>query len=368
MKTKLVGYLALAALVVGGAFFLISQNKGDQQASVFRGVDQLESQKFTNTAVGSISPKLTTTDPTVFLMGGVGNASTHQYFNDVWSSKNLVNWTLVSADNPNPGTAKWSQRGGQVALYFKNKLWVIGGQDANGDPSNEVWSSSDGATWNLTGQYGVILQARSDATAVVFKDKMWMMGGHTGVQLWNDVWSSSDGVTWNQTTSAGWSGRYGHASVVFNNKIWVMGGAIGMGTLANDVWSSSDGVHWNQVTSQATWSPRFGSSLQVYNNKMYLMGGETVSTNPVCCTYPSTNEVWSSTDGITWVPVPQNQWPAREFAASAVVGKKLYLFAGASGNNGPFHDIWSFDSSSWQLITSTPAWGSRSRESVVVPQ
>ena len=41
----------------------------------------------------------------------------------------------------------------------------------------------------------------------------------------------------------------------------------------NDVWSSSDSITWTEVTSSASWSERRGHTTVVLNNQMILMGG-----------------------------------------------------------------------------------------------
>ena len=66
---------------------------------------------------------------------------------------------------------------------------------------------------------------------------MFVMGGYDGSSRLNDVWSSSDGSTWNLLTgTAGWSARNAHTSVVYDNQMFVMGG-YDRSTRLNDVWS-----------------------------------------------------------------------------------------------------------------------------------
>ncbi len=349
----------LIAVIVLAGFFIFGKNNSGLTGKVISTGD---------TAVTPAQPAVAPIIAgKVFLLGGntINNSgqSPSSYYNDVWQSSDMSNWTLISPDMANPGNLKWTQRTGQTALYFQNKLWVIGGQDAQGNASNEVWSSSDGINWILAGHIGSNFNSYlAGHTSVVFDKKMWVMGGHTGVSLWNDVYSSPDGITWTHVTTAPWSVRYGHTSVVYNNKIWVMGGAIGMGAFINDVWSSPDGVNWTQATSSASWTPRYGASIGVYNNKMYLFSGSDLSG--------SFSDVYSSTNGITWAAVPQNQWPARTLGESAVFNSRMYLLggSGSSPSYPQYNDIWSFNGPSWQSINQNPAWSKRSGHSVVVAQ
>src|SRR6185503_7075937 len=72
---------------------------------------------------------------------------------------------------------------------------------------------------------------RESFGAVAFAGKMWVIGGGdfgdgTSARFFNDVWSSTDGATWTLVTgSAPFSPRWGHTVTVFNDKIWVIGGS-----------------------------------------------------------------------------------------------------------------------------------------------
>jgi len=57
------------------------------------------------------------------------------------------------------------------------------------------------------------------------------------------------------------------SSVIYNNLMWVMGGYAG--GYKNDVWYSSDGITWTQATAAAAFSTRILHSSVVYNNLMW---------------------------------------------------------------------------------------------------
>ncbi len=65
--------------------------------------------------------------------------------------------------------------------------------------------------------------------------------------------------------------------------MWVLGGVYGEGYprarlyWLNDVWPSTDGVSWVQVAEHAPWRPRFGHTSAVLNNRLWVLGGETYS-------------------------------------------------------------------------------------------
>jgi len=79
----------------------------------------------------------------------------------------------------------------------------------------------------------------------------------------------------------------------------VMGGYDG--SRKNDVWWSTDGITWTQATASAGWSGRHGHTSVVYDGKMWVMGGTDGSYK---------RDVWRSTDGIPVIqctnPAPPN--------------------------------------------------------------
>jgi hypothetical protein len=72
--------------------------------------------------------------------------------------------------------------------------------------------------------------------------------------------------------------------VVYDGKMWVMGGSDG--SRKNDVWWSTDGVTWTRATASAGWSARYAHTSVVYDGKMWVMGG-----------YSGTRDVWRTTVG-----------------------------------------------------------------------
>ena len=93
------------------------------------------------------------------------------------------------------------------------------------------------------------------------------------------------------THNAGFAPRTEHTCVAFDNKLWIIGGRTGASSPAddlNDVWYSSDGVTWTQATASAAFAPRWYHSSIVHDGKMWVIGGR------------SFEDIWSSTDGVTW--------------------------------------------------------------------
>ena len=208
-------------------------------------------------------------DGKLWVIGGTDNTS---YFDDVWSSTDGATWTQETA------AAGWSGRFGHSSVVYGSKLWVIGGND--GSYQDDVWSSSDGATWTQVTISGGSWSGRLGHSVVVFDDKLWVIGGYrydsSHIYL-NDVWSSTDGASWTQATaSAAWSGRRYHSSVVYDDKLWVLGGYRFDGSnnvYLADVWSSSDGASWTEETPSDAWSGRSGHSSVVFGGYLWVLGG-----------------------------------------------------------------------------------------------
>ena len=150
--------------------------------------------------------------------------------------------------------------------------------------------------------------------------------GPTGLSL--NISSTTDGMTWTDHTEtlepadsdAGFEGpsrRYS-ANVVHDNKMYMIGGQIQGGFISDQVWSSTDGLTWTKVETTGL-SKRMGAAAISYDGKIWLVGGQTDFA--VC-----TNEILVSADnGATWTQVEEDAMMPAEFSARA--GHSMYLDA-----------------------------------------
>lgn len=256
---------------------------------------------------------------------------------DIWSSLDGINWENKE-NNSFPGRLAHS------AVVFKNKIWIIGGVGFDESTFqdivyNDVWSSSDGINWEKAIDHANFTP-RYSHTTVVFKDKIWLIGGEDGDSEFNDVWSSSDGINWvKETENGNFLPRFSHSSFVFQDKIWIIGGVnseqgAGEGFL-NDVWSSLDGKNWNEVIHNAPFSNRFGHTSKIYNEKIILVGGRPEES-------AFTNDIWVSSDGLNWIQQAENSnFPGRRNHSSLVFNDKLWIIGGT--NVSDLNDIWYLD-------------------------
>ena len=249
----------------------------------------------------------------VWLFGGSSK-------NDVWSSTDGANWTLVNA------SAGWSARDGHEALVYDNKMWVLGG-----DNKNDVWSSTDGGNWTqVTASAG--WSGRDDPQALVYDNKMWIIAGWE-----NDVWYSTDGENWTETTSSlplDYRGEF--QSLVYDNKMWIMGGWDSgncPGSECNDVWYSTDGVDWTKATDSAQWPTRGDLEALVYDSKMWVMGGWSYGYDG-----DDSNDVWYSTDGVDWTRATSHaEWPIRGGFQAIEFNSSIWVMGGWGDADS---DVW----------------------------
>lgn len=292
--------------------------------------------------------------------------------------------------------AAFAPRDGAGALVFAGKMWLLGGwnpKDMTHFPrmcNNEVWSSENGADWNLVKpntfhSFGRTFNRLSDwagrhtAGYVVYKDKMWIVGGDVNQGHYHrDVWNSEDGLTWkyvNPRNRVPWGLRALHHTLVFKNKIWVMGGqtspqiADADEQFYDDVWCTEDGINWIQMEQKEPhWEPRgaIGGNV-VFKDRIWILGGATYSTaeHPERILY---NDVWNSADGMNWECHLRNApWNPRIFHDVAVFDNRMWVLEGA-GLNGNQNDVWySEDGVHWHELPGTP-WKPRHAASVFVHQ
>ncbi len=256
--------------------------------------------------------------------------SVSDFFNDVWRSRDGVDWQRMTEDSG------WEPRAGLTSVVFKGEIYVFGG-------------------------------SRNDDSAII--------GGPPARIYFNDVWKSRDGAHWVQVVeNAPWAPRAGAAAVVKDGYIYLLGGEEGFlcqpvpfctPPYFNDVWRSRDGATWELVTPSAAWAPRPGHQAAVIFNRIYLFGGFGQSQDPSDPFGPANPvDIWVSEDGTDWSLVTGSPWNATsaeeikyDFAAVAVHGAggglrpSIFTFGGDRetfnfGDPGNYlrvdNDVWRF--------------------------
>lgn len=236
-------------------------------------------------------------------------------------------------------SSAWSPRRSMSVVYFKDKLWMFGGWSPVGGYTNDIWTSTDGINWEQLATRAA-WPAREGQLAEVFNGKIWLFGGvnYDERQAKNDVWYSANGIDWFEAKNIPWSPRWDHAIAIFNNKLFLVGGMNLTGDTFKDVWQSADGLNWTLVTADPSWTLRQGHALKAYRGKLWLIGRLNDSENG------GVNDVWYSDDGLTWNKTTTDPaWTGREDFFSAVWLDKLWVFGGMDADWRWRNDVWVSD-------------------------
>lgn len=209
---------------------------------------------------------------------------------DILSSTNGKDWILEVEDAP------FQAREEHSVTVWNNKLWVIGGYDPyyEGDSTefketNDVWSSDDGVNWTLVTEDAGFPVRRGHST-LVFNNQLYLFAGYglnrntSSPYVRNDIWTSSDGEIWTEIDADNlFDGRNGQAAFVFKDRIWMIGGStLGPSPLdsnyqsytpQNDVWYTKDGIKWIKEENNPNFGKRSDHTGTVFNDKAYINAG-----------------------------------------------------------------------------------------------
>jgi hypothetical protein len=131
--------------------------------------------------------------------------------------------------------------------------------------------------------------------------------------------------------NSGFSRRVGHSAFVYDNKMWVIGGLDTTGSVVNDVWNSTDGVTWTRIldNGEAEFPARSEHECVVFNDKIYLVGGQSM------------DDMWYSYDGIDWYEVEDDNpdYRGRSEHQCVVYDSAMWTFFGKDQAQA-LNDVW----------------------------
>jgi hypothetical protein len=175
-------------------------------------------------------------DDKIWVMGGQtmpGFAGLgERFFRDIWTTTDGVNWKEVKPREP-----YWSARGmiGGAAVH-KGRIWILGGgtYDTPTTPTrqyfNDVWSSADGIDWKQETK-AAPWAPRQYHDVAVWDDRLWVMEGYANGNR-NDVWYSADGKNWFEVPATPWKPRHAASVFVHDGALWMVAG----NNMESDVW------------------------------------------------------------------------------------------------------------------------------------
>ena len=334
-----------------------------------------------------IIPIVSTDGATLYVVGGHYNAGSDVYYQSVYKTTDGQAWTSLTTSgafgNITQGGSGWS---------YNNILYVYN------NATGLIYASLDGITWAAEAVVGGAGPSLQWASALYTgNNSLIVIGGYTGssypdtayygsintsalTPTLTPVYSTSATATptatitltstpvcpqltgdWAENTkNAAWWGRFSNPGVYYNGKLYTGGGNAdsGTSTFPPDWWSSTNGVTWT-----ATGGSFSIAAVQpvIYNNTVYFVGTDNYALSP-------SQQVWSTTDFVTFTNVTKNAEFGNDFAdTSAVVfNNKIYAVGGCAAASGEVitgtynMSVWySSDGAYWQEATANAGWPQR---------
>jgi hypothetical protein len=271
-----------------------------------------------------------------------------------YSIDNGLNWTFLT--NINPQTDEeyiWSQTfpigtNVLVKLSDANDLVVY-------DISNYTVSEYSWQLINASCEFS----KRDGQDLISMNNKFYHLAGWSSdfvapALTTNEIWSSVDGLSWDLEIEAPWNGRHISSFVKYQDKLWLLHGDGNTGFLNKDVWNTSDMVHWTKISDSIQIPERIAAMSAVFKNKMFIFGGQQLPGVWSGAQDTVFNDVYSSTDGITWKLETANAgWSPRGYIHGSCIDNAdtLWLLGGSQYNSYGFTDIWNTgDGITWNKV------------------
>jgi len=211
-----------------------------------------------------------------------GNVEHYTFSTTISRTSDMRTWQTLATESNLP------KRFFYHPFVFKDKLWIIGGNDGRNqfDGANnfsDIWNSADGVQW-IKQADNLPFGKRENSQFVLFKDKIYMLN--------NDVWSSTDGLQWTKVTDRlAKENIFGYAAIVYDDKIWLLG-CNRDGVFQSQVLVSNDGQTWE--TQSAPWTPRGAATACIFKNKIFMTGGKYggLTKDGLTTEFVYSNDVW----------------------------------------------------------------------------
>ncbi len=282
---------------------------------------------------------------------------------EVWSSVDGVTWRL----DVSHGTGQFERRHSHNTVLWNDRLWMIGGDAHQGFYNHDVVSSADGVNFTVELGPGTTeppWSERALQVSGVYDGKLWMVGGQdilgapSEYVFHNDVWSTEDGVHWTEVAADGpasdtrWAGCGVLDGLVdFRGEMWLVGCAREREdaeghSMSNEVWSTTDGVTW-RLHAAPPWVGKIWPNVVVWDDKLWILFGYTYGDPANGWSAGNANEVWYSEDGETWRSLPKDAPAPGSHAQGVAVTEDFLLYAGGNYSFGFGAGV---DKSAWRLV------------------
>lgn len=252
-----------------------------------------------------------------------------EFFNDVWCSQDGRNWSVLTTNAGWQGRAGLScvvHKGEFFVMggSFNDDSSIIGGPPIR-VYFNDVWKSRDGIDW-VPATTNAPWAPRAGSVVVSKGGYMYLLGGEDGFlcdtnrpercpPYFNDVWRSKNGVDWECVTpAADWPSRPGHQVVVLANKMYLFGG-FGLSddpmdpfkpSNPMDLWVSRDGADW-ELISNSPWNATTPEEIK-YDFKALGVTGGRHGLPPSIFTFGGDRETFNFADPENYLRVDNDVW------------------------------------------------------------
>lgn len=178
---------------------------------------------------------------------------------------------------------------------------------------------------------------------IEYDGNVWAVGGHQGYgpPYFTDtsqVWRSENGIAWLSISEDQFPARSGHTLNVIDGKMIMIGGINGnTGETYSDIWSSTDGHTWVLESDAAPFGDVFYHTITQFNGRWYLIHASAV---------------YSSTNGVDWTFEAMTDFAASNYQETVVLNNTLYVLGGLTVANIRVNEIWgTTDGITWEQIT-----------------
>ena len=198
-------------------------------------------------------------------------------------------------------------------------LVAVGGQYAGAEISALVWTSTDGATWDL-------IESPAKFDGRTFESVEWNGSTYLAIAEKNDespegpqfatarpeTWLSTNGLTWELGGVIGPEEESGEVANPSRPMVggpgWMTSGSIW--SLADNqqrpaIFASADGVRWDTIELEGTGSGSIDEMVEMPDGTLFATGCESPgSTAPGMVGEGCYMRRWASDDGLDWAPGP----------------------------------------------------------------
>lgn len=174
-----------------------------------------------------------------------------KYHNDVWRSKDAVNWEKVESNDFGSRTelaAFWDPTEERIIIHGGVHSKLIETENKYYHPVENydcIWSSTDGSSWETDTSFTL---GRAGHELFLYQGNYWIFPGkNTSYKKFHMAWGNVH-YTYRKIPGGEWildsegsdfNGRHSYARVIFNDKVYIMGGETGDMGYNNDVWCGS---------------------------------------------------------------------------------------------------------------------------------